>query len=79
MSRANEPAYPCSQKELRDIFRDAPAQLVDVEYSGITLREHFAAMAMQGLLAGNEDGGLRVAELAVAFADHLLAELERKP
>ena len=49
--------------------------------SGLTKREHFAAMAMQGILAkhGNklDNLGLTVAAYAVDCADALLLELEK--
>ena len=57
---------------------------------GMTLREYFAAKAMQGFMAGVDSrqmanvskvGGMResefVAGVAVAFADALLAELAK--
>lgn len=54
---------------------------------GLTKREYFAGMAMQGLLA-NPNGGMQkgggmtfspvgISELAVLHADALLAELEK--
>jgi hypothetical protein len=45
---------------------------------GLTKREHFAAMAMQGLLS---DGiqSRNAALLAVVAADNLIAELNAKP
>lgn len=51
---------------------------------GLTKRELFAAMAMQGLLANsdpntNEWAADQVARYAVKQADVLLAELERGP
>lgn len=36
--RANEPVHP--------------AQTVTLDHTGLTIREHFAGLAMQGLLAG---------------------------
>lgn len=46
---------------------------------GMTLRDYFAAMALQGLLAGRPDAGIdgkyAVTE-AVNYADLLLAELD---
>ena len=49
----------------------------DTTYSGLTKREHFAGLAMQGLLAhyGNADAE-SCAPCAVALADALLKELE---
>ena len=78
MSRGNEAAYP----------------RVEALYGashGLTIREHFAAMAMQGLLANPDEvtdsngflpetfeGTTReLARRSVAFADALIAELER--
>jgi len=52
-------------------------------YPGLTKREHFAAMAMQGILSnprweGKDDYlAYQVASSAVRYADALLAELER--
>lgn len=46
-------------------------------YSGMTMREHLAALAMQGLLAAPERfGPSECAELAVGYADALLARLD---
>jgi len=61
---------------------DMPAMPTDY-LSGLTKREHFAAMAMQGILGNaywNEHGDYRpvdVAKCAAEYADALLAELER--
>lgn len=59
-------------------------------YGGVTVREHFAAMAMQGLCSNMdrvvataehdgrpEDVDEYLAVLSVAFADALLRELEK--
>lgn len=45
--------------------------------SGITKREYFAGLAMQGLLAGNALCHSDVHNYAVRFADKLLIELEK--
>ena len=56
--------------------------------TGLTIREHFAALAMQGILANVSHGQLaaqipreqfirEVSEDAVAHADALIKELER--
>jgi hypothetical protein len=53
--------------------------------SGITKREYFAAMAMQGLVANSElseKHGIpqtETSELAVKMADALIAELNKEP
>ena len=47
--------------------------------SGLTKREHFAGLAMQGILAGGQYGSgdvEEVGELSVQFTDCLLKELE---
>ena len=45
-------------------------------HSGLTKREMFAAMAMQGLFAKNDVYTTNVAHIAVDIADRLLAALE---
>lgn len=47
------------------------------EFAGLTKREYFAAMAMQGILAKSDAPMSYAARDAVMFADELLAELER--
>lgn len=53
----------------------------NIEYVGLTKREQIAAMALQGLLAGNVVCGSMgfddFANDAVKLADALLAELEK--
>jgi hypothetical protein len=70
VSRANDMAFPVNDTVL------TPNNTVQ---NGLTIREHFAAMAMQGLLAGQHfrDSGEMCAESAVAFADALIAELAK--
>jgi hypothetical protein len=50
-------------------------------YSGLTKREHFAAMAMQGIIAsGNLTPAAtheKVSVAAINYADALLSELEK--
>ena len=51
----------------------------DTDYMGLTKREHFAGLAMQGLLA-QSDGPRSVKEMAfesLAMADALLKALEQ--
>lgn len=75
---ANQPAFPARDSVHQD--------------SGLTTRQLFAAMAMQGVLANEtftsrwyrdakapSHYGMRVAEEAVYMADALLAALEGKP
>ena len=66
------PAFP----ETR--WDDATRQ--EVQWTGLTKRELFAAMAMQGIITRPEHVGMDLptkASLSVEFADALLAELEK--
>lgn len=69
MSRANEPAYP--------VPNDANVN----DQMGLTIREHYAGLAMQGILAANYgDPGIMwgpTAAHAVQLADALIAELAK--
>lgn len=81
MSNANEPAYPAIEtRPAYDDERNLYAETYSV--GGLTKREYFAAMAMNGLLAGEyrdtSDRQLETVSVwAVKHADALLAELER--
>jgi hypothetical protein len=78
MSRASQPAFPTTAKELRQILDGGPPEPVDVHYCGLTIREHFAAMAMQGLAAnGGFSSNEQIAIIAVGIADALIAELSK--
>jgi hypothetical protein len=77
MSNANEPAFPTS------VQRGQSGEYWTEDEGGVTKRELFAAMAMQGMLADpnirgdiSELPGVVAAE-SVAFADALLAELAK--
>lgn len=71
MSRANEPLFPSL---------GTPNGEFSTAVGGLTIREHFAAMAMQGLLAANyQYTPAQLAEDAVMHADALLAELAKGP
>lgn len=66
-----------------ETFSDIPAFPSPNEFGstfqGLTKREYFAAIALQGLLANtNFADGPHNAELAVAAADALIAELNRE-
>lgn len=78
MSNANEPAFPFVEPLI-----DGGHHV----FSGLTKREQFAAMAMQGWLAGCGNAYAeftgpakypeKVAEACVKFADALLAEFAK--
>lgn len=78
MTRGFDPAYPTKKVETRG-EGDHRFQVISFE-SGLTKRELFAAMAMQGILANCGDVGCRavseeVASQAVEDADALIAAL----
>jgi len=73
-TKANDPINP-----LTEIIEKNGLQTV-VEFNGLTKREYFAAMAMQGLLASAKDiiyPIIRVAKDAVDYADALIDELNK--
>ena len=51
----------------------------EVSHFGLTKREYFAGLAMQGLLSNSERIGTadRYAEISIEFADELLKQLEK--
>ena len=79
MSNKHKPAFPVSAKDRENY--EAGGYIPDGVF-GLTKREYFAGLAMQGLCA---DPSYRVlissaehaAQNAVAIADAILAELER--
>jgi hypothetical protein len=68
MLEGNEPAFPF---EGGDNNGSQP-------YSGLTVREHFAAVAMQGLIANGRMAPEDVAGEAVTHANALIMELNRR-
>jgi hypothetical protein len=46
-------------------------------FKGLTKREYFAGLAMQGLLSNRRANPAVMAEAAVAYADALLKELDK--
>ena len=68
-TRANEPAYPVVD-QTGERFQNEP---------GLTIREHFAGLAMQGLLVASDphdtSSPATVAEWSVSYADALISAL----
>lgn len=72
MTKPDEPAFP----ETRTDPQSDPGYVYSS--GGLTKREYFAAMAMQGLLAKDEPlHDLLTAQRAVEHANALIAELEK--
>ena len=57
-----------------------PHQNHEHRHHGMTLREHYAGLAMQGMLADQslDESAEECAKVAVLFADALITELEAK-
>lgn len=47
-------------------------------YNGLTKREHFAALAMQGMLASGRDNISHIAKTSVFVADAVIVQLNKK-
>ena len=61
-------------------FPEAYAFPSTKDYRGLTKREYFAALALQGLLAGDPDVAYKgAAEDAVSHADALIKALNLEP
>lgn len=72
-TKAEMPAYPFVIPTKRNGNGHVIAQ--DIAH-GLTKREHFAAMAMQGLVANPNPGGIKLCcEMAVECADALISAL----
>ena len=87
MTNADMPAMPGGSVQKRRQNPNDPgsdffvAAFSEPKNAGLTKREHIAAIAMQGLLASDAEGGLskeNCVKLAVEHADALLSELEKQ-
>lgn len=77
MKNADQPITPLSQDDVDRLLNYPAAAL-----KGLTKREHFAAMAMQGLLSNpylSENKADKIAYNALINADELLLTLENNP
>lgn len=82
-------ANPCLTKEANNYADKTAAALLpefrSVYHPGLTIRQHFAGLAMQGLLTnyvanghyGNHESFPLVEEMAVSCADRLINELNK--
>ena len=72
--RANEPAYPA-----HELLQDRDGNYTMQATGGLTIREHFAGLAMQGIVAAQESTDPpKVAEFALQYADALIAALNQE-
>lgn len=73
------PAFPVSTSNETDGHQDGPNTW---QFPGMTLRDYFAAAAMQGMVAQPESGGWPaegIAKAAYQQADAMLKAREEKP
>lgn len=80
ITNADEPAYPVEVAYSGDTLRGQQTGSYSGWATGLTKRELFAAMAMQGLLADGEAMDVTIAQVALAavqLSDALLAELAK--
>ena len=87
MKNADKPINPSTSIKISDTeFFEYNLPNQERQYSGLTKREHYAGLAMQGLLAlpdkgtfGSFDEAIEwMCEVSVKFADELLKQLEEK-
>ena len=79
MKNADKPTYPLE-------FKKEGSYNTEGWSNGLTKREHYAGLAMKGLLAlpdkgtyGSFDEAIeRICEVSIKFADELLKQLEEK-
>lgn len=72
MTEPKEPAYPSETER-----QTGPNSF---HFMGLTKREYFAAMAMQGMLAGSQGLDIKTwefSEQSIALADSLITELNK--
>ena len=87
MKNSDKPINPSTSIKISDTeFFEYNLPNKERQYSGLTKREHYAGLAMQGLLAlpdkgtyGSFDEAIEwMCEVSVKFADELLKQLEEK-
>jgi len=79
VKNSDMPAMPLNSDEHADGFMNR--QSIAITTAGLTKREHFAAMAMMGVMSADMYCDVKAkecAKIAVANADALLAELEKE-
>ena len=87
MKNGDKPINPSTSIKINDTeFFEYNIPHGERQYSGLTKREHYAGLAMQGLAALPNKGTYssfdeaieRICEVSVKFADELLKQLENK-
>lgn len=85
MSDKSKPAFPATiDSGFVVMDDDGKPEHMSAHVTGMTLREHYAGLAMQGAIANDElltridDGDRSAMQFCVAWADALIAELQRE-
>jgi len=80
MKNSDQPANPVPHQNMDGpIQYDMDGPIQDDVYTGLTKREYAAIAAMQGYLASHAGAVAQVlAKRSIAYADALLAELEKQ-
>lgn len=76
-TNGSEPAYPLSVAAINGALESSIDWLAGA--GGLTKREHFAALAMQGLIAEGRVSDNEIPELAVWIADKMIDRLNGLP
>lgn len=90
LRNGDKPAHPVARQTFTDNAGDHPMETTIIEQFGLTKREYFSGLAMQGALANERNiqnmrgdwqklDAAMVARLSVRLADALLAALEATP
>ena len=74
-TNSTDPNAPCFLKSALHLINNP----IDPTNNGLTKREYFAAMAMQGLLANNKSEHKYCVISAVEYADDLIEVLNKPP
>ena len=85
MRNSDMPAMALSEYQLTEAVSidGCPPEMKSIQYvkaHGLTKREHFAGLAMQGLIANNQGWTIipgSIANYATGYADALLKALEK--
>jgi hypothetical protein len=71
LQNPNKPAFPITEEETDRIEEGIRI------HTGLTKREYFAGLAMQGVLTDSRLSAEEAVEIATRAADHLLKQLEK--
>ncbi len=83
VSRANDMAYPCTCEEPYTTPDGVVVGMHSTVHGGLTIREYYAGLAMQGMLANSDRGpgtwyaGGDLQRIALDHADALIAQLAK--